>query len=525
MKKATCTILATVLGLSTVLSMAGCGKDPVANDENTIEYSLIEGGYGLEWFDRVTEKFKEKHPEVNFVKSKKTTNWGEAKTVLSAGPDVTTCDLFMGSEDVMEYALYGDSLLAGYDCVLEDLSDIYNSNAEGDSVKIKDKMVDGFEYAYSLKDEETGTTKYYAFPWIAGVTGIVYNATQFEQMGLRVPRTTDELFDVTCQTIKDEGKVPFVASKEDNYDYFVWEIWNNQYYGFEGMELRYQCKIYDEDSGKYVYSEEAWKDIGVLHTAVVKEKMIGVRYGNMHENVNTMTYTQAQAQMLLGNAMMYVCGDWLENEMKKQTGNGDTLKYMKTPIISEIIEHTPSIPNDEVLKEVVSYIDGEITERPAGVSDDDLAYIQAARKVQGLSTFQSAYIPSYASAKGMAKEFLKYLASDEAIKICFDSTGGSFAPFEYDIRADETRWNSLSPFMKTKYDLLEGAQTIADKSKFRLQVFGALKTNSTGISSDYTAYASKNPADRNTAEEYYQDRLTYFTREMLDSALRRAGLI
>ena len=73
-------------------------------------------------------------------------------------------------------------------------------------------MVEGYVSTYSLKDEN-GTTKYYSYPWIAGVLGIVYNATQFEAMNLRVPRTTDELFDVTCKKIKDEGKVPFVSSK------------------------------------------------------------------------------------------------------------------------------------------------------------------------------------------------------------------------------------------------------------------------------------------------------------------------
>ena len=238
-----------------------------------------------------------------------------------------------------------------------------------------------------------------------------------------------------------------------------------------------------------------------------------------------MTFTQAQAQLLLGEAMMYVCGDWLENEMKAQKGNGDTLKYMKTPIISGIIDHTPSIKNDEMLREVVSYIDGETAAAPAGVTEEDIDYIRAARQIEYLTEFQSAYIPSYASAKEKAKEFLKFLATDEIVQLCLDSTGGSSVPVKYNIRADETRWNALSPFMKSKYDLLENAQMVADPRKSVLQVFGSLKLNSTGIASNYTAYASKNPDDRNTAQEYYEDRLSYFTRAMLDAALQRAGLL
>ena len=222
---------------------------------------------------------------------------------------------------------------------------------------------------------------------------------------------------------------------------------------------------------------------------------------------------------------MYVCGDWLENEMKNQKGNGDVLKYMKTPILSGIIEKTPSIENDDVLREVVSYVDGEITEKPAGVTDEDVAYIREARKIEGLGTHQAAYIPAYSSSKAIVKEFLKYLATDEAIKICLDATGGSSVPLKYDIRSDSARWNALSPFMQTKYDMLENAQVPVNKNEFRLQVFGALKLNSAGVAADYTAFASKNPADRNTAQEYYDDRLSYFTRDMLDAALRRANLI
>ena len=36
MKKTTTTILATILGLTTLFPLASCSKDPIANDENTI---------------------------------------------------------------------------------------------------------------------------------------------------------------------------------------------------------------------------------------------------------------------------------------------------------------------------------------------------------------------------------------------------------------------------------------------------------------------------------------------------------
>lgn len=524
MKKSVCTTLAVLLCAVSMFSVVGCQKK-VANDEYTIEYQLYNGGYGMEWFDQATAKFTEKHPEVKFVKTKGTLQYGQAQTLLSAGPNATTTDLFLGTEPVMKYVLYGDSLVKGVDCVLEDLTDVYNATVEGENVTVKEKMVQGFADYYSYVNEDTGERTYYAYPWIAGVTAIVYNATQFENMGLSVPRTTDELFDVTCETIKRNNKTPFVASQQNSYDNFLWEVWRNQYYSIEGIELYYQGKTYNEESGKYSYSEETFKDIGELYIADAVEKMIGVRYGNMHKNVNTMTFTQAQAQLLLGEGLMYVCGDWLENEMKKQTGNGDTLKYMKTPILSGIINKTPTISDDATLRTVVSYVDGDITQKPAGVSDEDIEYIRQARRIENLSTFQTAYIPSYASAKDMAKEFLKFLATDEIIKICLDATGGSSVPFAYDIRSDASRWNGYSEFIKSKYDLMENAQMVVDPNKYRLQVFGSLRFCDSSVGNGYGYYTSKNASDRNTAQEYYDNRVSYVTRSWLDTALKRAGII
>lgn len=521
MKKKSATILAAILALTTISPMLSCGSK-VSNAENVIEYQLKEGGYGLKWFEEATKKFKELHPDVKFVKTKKASKYGEAKTMLAAGPKVTTCDLFMGSEPVMEYALYGDSLLSGCDCVLEDLSDVYNATVEG--VQVKDKLIKGYVDAYSL--EVDGETKYYAFPWVSGVLGIVYNATKFEEFGLRVPRTTDELFDDTCRVIKENDKIPFVDTKTNSYLDYLGRVWQNQYHGAEELELQLQGKVYNADSGRYEYSVDAFKSKSVLYLADAKEKMIGVRYGNMHENVNTMTFTQAQAQLLLGRGLMYICGDWLENEMKTHKGNGDTLKYMKTPILSGIIDKTPTIPDDATLREVVSYVDGEIDEAPVGVSEADISYIRSARKIECLTTFQSAYIPSYSTSKYWAKEFLKFLVTEDMVKMCLDETGGSSVPTHYDIRSDVERWGKLSPFMQSKYDLLEEAQTTVDPRKFRLQVFGGLKVHSSKYTSGaFTLYASKNAKDRVTAEQYYQDRLNYLKRSMLDEALQRAGLI
>lgn len=526
--------LSLAILMSSLAIFGACGShQEVVDDESTIQVQILEGGYGKEWFNKCCNAFKQKHPEVNFD-----ITWdlayGGAETILKAGPNVTKTDLFFGGELVIKFALYGDSFLRGYDCIFEDLSEVYNSKIEGENITIKEKMIEGFADAYSLKTENSNgtTTKYYCFPWVTGVMGLVYNATQFEQMGLRVPRTTDELFDVTCKTIKDNGKIPFVASKDNTYDYSLWDVWQTQYYSIEGMDLYWQCKVKD-NSDALVYSEDARKGIGELRYLSAIEKMLSPEYGNMHPNVNTLTFTQAQAQLLLGNAMMYYCGDWLESEMKNSRGNGDTLKYMKTPILSGIIDKTPTINDDLTLRAVISYIDGEDgVSVPAGVSEEDIAYIRQARDIESLATHQAAYIPAYAKAKEKAKEFLKFLATEEAIKICLDETGGSSLPFKldgskgYNVHSDSARWNSYSEFIKSKYEMLDSVkQSPLDKNTYPLNLFGALKINNNAYALSYAKFTAKNPKDRITAQQIYNDRKTFFTYEKLMTALERAGIV
>lgn len=526
MKRIICLITAFAMCL-TAFSLAGC-KRSTPDTENTLEIKLYDGGYGFEWFDTICARFKEQYPETEFIVDTEIA-YGNAQTFLSAGPNVTTTDLFMGSEPVMKYVLYGDTLLRGYDCVLEELDDVYESLVPGENIKVKDKMIKGFEQDYRMFDNN-GEEHYYSYPWMGGAVGIVYNKTQFDALQLREPRTTDELFDVVCAKLKDAGKTPFVTSVATPYDYSTWAVWHNQYHGRDGMDLYYQCKVFNEDSGRAEYSELARKDKGELYWMSTIEKQVGVRYGNMHPNVNTMTFTQAQAQLLLGNAMMYVCGDWLENEMKNSHGNGDVLKYMKTPIISEIIEKTPSIKTDEVLRQVISYIDGEAgaaTPESLQVTAEDVETIRTARRLESLATFQAAYIPTYATAKELAKEFLRFMATDEAIKICLDATNGASVPFQYDIRSDSERWNGYSEFIKSRYDLIEDVEMVVDQYKYPLTVFGSIESavNDPKYKMSMAKFTAKNEKDRVTAEQIFEDRQTYFTRARLDRCLQRAGLI
>ena len=62
-------------------------------------------------------------------------------------------------------------------------------------------------------------------------------------------------------------------------------------------------------------------------------------------------------------------------------------------------------------------------------------------------------IPVYATAKDLAKEFLKFMLSDEGYRIYFDATTGNQLPIKYDLQNDTERWGSMSAFAKSRYEV------------------------------------------------------------------------
>lgn len=156
----------------------------------------------------------------------------------------------------------------------------------------------------------------------------------------------------------------------------------------------------------------------------------------------------------------YPCGSWLPNEVI--SGNDvkydSTVKMMKTPIISSIIESTdsysgsddkrlPNITSDEILSQVVSYVDGN-GKLPKGVTEEEVAIIKEARSLSAAVAEGAIVAPAYSNAKALADEFLLFMASDEGLKITKKHTYGSFPAYKCEYSdLDETE-QSMDAIMK-----------------------------------------------------------------------------
>lgn len=540
MKKKLSAVLAAIMCVTCAATFTGCGKTKVDTDTH-IEIYSYQAGFGTEWITAAADKFIAKKAAEGVTVTFDI--WGDSakqqRTLIAAGPKTNTVDLFItGGAGGNSIAKEGDQVLAGYDNVVEPLDDVYATVMEN-GLTFEQKMIPT-AIPYKIDGH------YYDVPWSKTFGGLLYNKTLFDQIGIASPQTTDDLV-AACETIKNyyaasnanklpaDKVTPFVFSAPTGYWNYLRDTWWTQYEGGENITNFFNGISIDED-GNMSRSKEIFRQTGRLRALEVLDKLINRESGNSHENVNTATFTEAQAGMILGKGLMIPNGDWFENEMKSvadEDPNHYDIRAMKSPVISSITEKCEVVKTEAVLKKVIAAVDKEddgesrdlsaITEIDTTTDEFKADYerIQTARHTYTSSVNQTMFIPVYATAKDLAKEFMVYLASDEGLATYIDNTSGNQMPFRYDIEGDTERWNNLSIFQKDLYEKRKTGVYYSDYAK--AGVLGIEPyTNGTNITEIY--FTAKNYEDRKTPQTLFQDEYDYWTDARWTQIKKEAGL-
>lgn len=505
-------VSALALTAIATFSLASCGKK-VSDDANTLEIYTYLGGYGDEFIRKSAEEFQKLHPEVTIEISGDSTP-DKVNTKLTSGPKNNTTDLMFAGESFFKVLDQGPNALKGYDCVLEPLDDVYNHKINGVTIE------EMFNESY-LKESQfkvNGEKHYYTFSWADSLTGLVYNHTKFEKENLEVPLTTDMMLEMADKVKTDENR-PFISSTSVGYYEYLREILHIQYEGIDNYENFYR----GVDNGRY--SKDIFKQKGRLYSLEVIEQIVSDKYKRSNDRINTLTYPQAQTKFLTGEGYIMPNGDWLENELKSINENNkdpQDFRMMKTPILSKIIEKTPSIKDDATLREVIKYVDKTITEKPSGVTDEDIEYINQARHyIYSLGLNHNAVIPVYATAKELAKEFLKFLCTPEGIKIYQQETSGNSLPLKAKYTINEEIYNNLSNFQKSKYDIISNGKF--GRRSFPLVYKGGLGPYVGERKSPEVVLGVKGNTAM-TAKQIYDAEINYYTDSVWNAMLTKAGI-
>ncbi len=532
-------LISVVLVLTLAITMmTGCKGSSTGGGGNSsggsgvLQIGVENKGYGDQFAYKLAEAFEAKTGIKTEVVKSNSSDWTE--TALLAGSKNNDIDVIFDINNLamknLATAYYLDECERAY----ADLSDIYDAKLEGYDT---DKTLEELVFPYSLdactwggEDAGYGDGKQYFVNWASGVEGLVYNKTLFEKYNLSVPKTTNEMFALMDQMkTLNNGKYaensegytiyPFSYSGKANYLHYPQLVWWAQYDGIESFNNGLQGK---DASGNY--TAESQKSIGKLSSFGVVSKLLALENAYTDPNSSSFSFTDAQVMFLAEQAFMMSTGDWLEREMSTNFSESMEIAFMSIPVNSDIVANCTTVTTDEQLSEVISYIDGDITEKPAYVSDEDLAYITSARSMYCSEGNQHiCYIPAYSNNIDAGKQFIQFMLSKEGQEIMLQYSYGNMAMLNVDV-AQFDYYKSLSSLQQSKLAIVgkNGGATFVGKNYVHPMTYAGglelcynLMENAFGVTPDSGAYK--------TAKEFWEEEYNRVSSKF-DTMMSQAGV-
>lgn len=470
MKKTLAGILATTM----VLSFAGCGGGSRlggSGGKKSLEIGVFDGGYGVEWVEKVAEAYETANDGVN-IKIKTTVDQATDLGKIEAG--LCSYDVFLTtSASVNNYGLKGYFL---------DLSEVYSAKSAGEQLTVAQKL--GEQTANSFK---VHNGKYYSLPFADGVTGLAYNKTVMDGIfageSYTLPKTTNEL-KALADRIKAKGQYSFVYTFDNEAEYTWWMTLTflSQMMGYEAYTNMLKGQYYDAQTNAFVQdlTGETVYNIPERTKAIqTTEALMSESSGYVAEATSKFEdFAEAQAYFLgLGygsdksKACFMVNGDWLYNETEylQSATNPQDLRMMKFPIISAItdtFEGADRQMSDATLSSIIQAVDEGATNSDL-CSATTFAKIKEARNmVYSLQTQQIATVPANCKNFELAKDFLLFMTSDAVAQIYCNELEGSTTPYNKSVTS-----TSANEYIKSRNAMIQSADTIYLPSYYSIDKF------------------------------------------------------
>lgn len=514
------------VGIMSCGLLAGCGGnggnetvDNTVEDTKNLKIMLYAKGYGTAWLEKAAEAFEAKHEGVDV--SINLVNSADVMKADIKNTEYCDTDLYFDIAPVGGHGLVSE-LKQAYNNgqAMRELTYLYDSEIPGEGITLGEKMNDSIRKS-SVVDGRTTEDKaddaYYFVPYVTGAMNLYYNETVINNAlgegNWEVPNTSDELL-ALCERLAEKECYIMLPGALDQWASSVYLSWWAQYEGIENYTKFYEGIGYDTTKNREVeQSSLIFKQQGRLASLEASSALLGYENGytlknSAQINVNNLNEYQTRFTLAKNNYALYPCGDWLMQELaNNSTIEADSvIKMMKTPVISSVInavdgyssEQTKRLPNvtsDEVLSQVVDYVDGN-GELPAGVTEAEAAYVKDARNMVGSKALEHIiYAPAFSNAKTLADEFILFLASDEGIKLLKDNCAGGFAPYDYE-------YSELSATEQSVYEACKEAVYVDDFNYTPLFYSAGVKALSNGTSDTLDAMLCK--PNGMTAEEINQ---------------------
>lgn len=533
-KKIFTMLLIASITVSSLGIFASCTGNSTKADASVTKIALIQKGYGKAFLEALVEEYnKTATTKVEIAES--TSFMDYVETTLLSGPKANDIDLYFsiqGNNGAFGYIAQGKA--NGYDCIFEDLSDIYNSvpTGYGEEGKPFKEMLN--EYFVEASTYTNG--KQYLIPWATGIEGLMYNTALFEKHNLSVPRTTDELF-ALCDSLLGEDGVPkyenekgipiypYTFSGKVNYGMYLNTVWWAQFEGIDTFNNFLEGKDANGNLTPEIFAQE-----GRLSAYKKYHKLISKASGYTDVNANGNDFTTAQTSFLKEESFMIATGDWVEREMESSSSNIKTIEFMPIPVNSDIIDEGSALPDHSIKSDadlcaVIDYVNGKSETLPTGVTQADVDFVASAMSMYMTEgDGHVMFIPSYANQINGAKDFIKFVISKQGQEIMIKNGMGNRIPMDIDMTKMDA-YNSLSQLQKSKMTIMDGITYVGRK-------YNSAITFNGGLSLWYSVDTNTCDASfsMNTSSSSYKDAETYWLREcelmrsQWDNILQNAGI-
>jgi len=340
-----------------------------------LNIAVFQGGYGPEYWNEIVSEFESAYPgvQVNMTNSPRIGDVVRPQIVAGNPPDVLVV------ADTDQSGLI-TSLVK--EKALLDISDVFESKALDNDQLLKDRVLPGMLESTRFSPYQDG--KVYLAPLNTGPMGLIYNKKLFRDKGWKLPETWDDFFALGEELKKEENYLVDSNGNKTQRALFTYQGIYPDY--LEEIMYPSLANAAGIDNLKRIFAYEP----GSFSTNMVKKVLdtfakIGTE-GYLMNGTVTLNHTQSQTDMMLGKAIFIVNGTWMENEMKNAPREeGFEFGMIPVPVFNR----------------------------------GEQRYI--------LMSYEQFSIPVRASNPELAKEFLKFLYTDQSVKLFADKSNGVFA--------------------------------------------------------------------------------------------------
>ena len=455
----------------TAFSAACQASESLVKDGKTLNVSLLNAGYGVDYIYEIKTKFEEAFASEGYKLNILTPRAGYSGNVIAQ-------DIAAGSEvDVFFSAGFTEKVLKDYPDVVSDITEsVFNQkplNFKGEEegeLTVAQKLAQN-NYEYTAYQKADGT--YYALPYQKGIRGLAVNTGVLDEYDLEIPKTSNEFFhcyEVIMAQAAETGVFPIThIATSNNYPCSFTNCWLAQYEGYDWYQ---QFISFQKKDGTNLTKDEA---VAMFDSDGI-EYMLTNMYRALDPNCGTygsasQGLEKAQAKFMNGSCAFMMNGDWMLRETYasfSDTQRND-ITFVNVPVLSELgvkvfkdayskteaeCETILRAIIDEVdknksLEEIKTTVDAALSMNIALEDIEEVAYARGYTYMETCDV--GAIINPNSELQDVAALLLRLCASDDGGKV-FAKHIYSSSPFANDYETNRYAWvNSAREIVTSRY--------------------------------------------------------------------------